>query len=47
MSNKIASHGVCPKFNPCANNGICMDADPVFKCICHSDFYGTFCDKSK
>ena len=47
MSNKIASHGVCPKFNPCANNGICMDSDPVFKCICHSDFYGTFCDKSK
>ena len=28
----------------CANNGICMDS--VFKCICHADFYGTFCDKS-
>lgn len=23
-----------------------MDSDPVFKCICHSDYYGTFCDKS-
>jgi hypothetical protein len=42
-----ATYGVCPEDNPCKNGGICMDSDPVFKCICHSDYYGILCDRSK
>ena len=33
--------------NPCLNGGVCIDAEPAFKCICHTENYGAFCEKSK
>lgn len=31
--------------SPCLNGGICIDSEPTFKCICHAEYYGTFCEK--
>jgi hypothetical protein len=38
---------MCPFANPCLNGGVCLDTEPAFKCICHADYFGAFCEKSK
>lgn len=43
----IASTGICPKKNPCKNNGTCVESDPNYKCNCTSNFNGTYCEESK
>ena len=36
--NTKASYGVCPPKNPCLNSGICVNSEPVYKCVCSSNF---------
>jgi hypothetical protein len=42
-----ASTAVCPQMNPCLNDGICLNSEPNFKCICKVDYHGVFCEKSR